>query len=500
MKSKAAVASYSSFRAALGSLFALGLLVCAACSSEVEAAQPQASQAVEESPPSEVEPPKVPKRLFARKFVSRVRLGPSNDSPQLGYLRAGTVLTAKTAEPVGFDRCRRGWYEIAEPPGGFVCDGREVTAFTGDALPDRQPTPADRKARLPYRYAYNKRGPIRTPMYKRLPTEEEAQIWEDGIIPEDVDIAPEVLSSMGLDTDGGVPTRAKSLSMLQGERGGLVRRRLDPGFHVSLDREFDTGRRRYWRTMSNGYIPYSRMVLLEGSSFQGHADPQLPLAYIVQKDRRSYREVAPGRLVQGAPLPYREPLALGEPREIKGRTYYTLANGELARADDLVRIELASRPSKVGPDERWIDIDLSNQSLVAYEGDRPVYVTLVSTGRVRRVDNPLLNHATPAGLFRILSKHVSATMDGDHALFGAYSLEDVPYVQFFKGAYALHGAFWHDKFGRPASHGCINLAPEDARWLFDWTSPEVPLSWHAAYPRPGEKGTWLNIRGVTPPG
>ena len=130
-----------------------------------------------------------------------------------------------------------------------------------------------------------------------------------------------------------------------------------------------------------------------------------------------------------------------------------------------------------------------------------MYATLISSGRVRNSNNPLLNHETPAGQYRILSKHTSATMDGDHAIFGAYSLEDVPYVQFFKGAYALHGAFWHDRFGRPSSHGCINLAPEDARWLFDWTSPEVPRAWHAAYPvPPGPRGTLLVIRGATPRG
>src|SRR5690606_37260734 len=118
---------------------------------------------------------------------------------------------------------------------------------------------------------------------------------------------------------------------------------------------------------------------------------------------------------------------------------------------------------------------------------------LVSTGCVRRGSNPLLNHETPAGSFRILSKHTTATMDGDHAIFGAYSLEDVPYVQFFKGAYALHGAFWHDRFGRPSSHGCINLAPEDARWLFEWTLPTAPGAWHAAYPRAPAKGTLLVV-------
>lgn len=56
----------------------------------------------------------------------------------------------------------------------------------------------------------------------------------------------------------------------------------------------------------------------------------------------------------------------------------------------------------------------------------------------------------------------------------------MPYVQYFEGGYAIHGAYWHDGFGRPKSHGCINLAPEDARRLFFWTDPQVPSGWHGA--------------------
>src|SRR6185503_14439816 len=106
------------------------------------------------------------------------------------------------------------------------------------------------------------------------------------------------------------------------------------------------------------------------------------------------------------------------------RRYLVTPGGELVRAEQVVRIERAARPEGVGPGDRWLDIDLSTQSLVAYVGDVPAYATLISSGRIRNERNPLANSATPTGTFRLLSKHVSATMDGDHALFGAYSLED----------------------------------------------------------------------------
>ena len=59
-----------------------------------------------------------------------------------------------------------------------------------------------------------------------------------------------------------------------------------------------------------------------------------------------------------------------------------------------------------------------------------------------------------------------------------FELRDVPYVQYFENGYALHGAYWHDRFGQPKSHGCVNLAPEDARRLFFWTEPQIPPGWH----------------------
>jgi lipoprotein-anchoring transpeptidase ErfK/SrfK len=117
--------------------------------------------------------------------------------------------------------------------------------------------------------------------------------------------------------------------------------------------------------------------------------------------------------------------------------------------------------------------------LVAYEGTRPVFATLVSTGR-GGLDDPETTSATVQGTFFIHEKHVSATMDGDEASDDAFDLHDVPYVQYFHQGYALHGAYWHDEFGKLRSHGCVNLAPADAAWLFEWTDPQVPSEWHGA--------------------
>jgi lipoprotein-anchoring transpeptidase ErfK/SrfK len=105
-----------------------------------------------------------------------------------------------------------------------------------------------------------------------------------------------------------------------------------------------------------------------------------------------------------------------------------------------------------------------------------VYATLISTGEAG-LEDPEHSKATKRGIFRIHTKHVSTTMDSD-AVGEEFELRDVPYVQYFEEGYALHGAYWHDGFGKPKSHGCINLAPEDARRLFFWTEPQLPTGWH----------------------
>jgi lipoprotein-anchoring transpeptidase ErfK/SrfK len=140
------------------------------------------------------------------------------------------------------------------------------------------------------------------------------------------------------------------------------------------------------------------------------------------------------------------------------------------------------KPADVGPNEKWIDVNLKTQTLIAFEGETPIFATLVSSGR--HSDDPTQDHKTPKGDFRIWEKHISATMEEDTATDGPYSIEDVPWIQYFHGGYALHGAFWHAKFGHERSHGCINMAPVDAKAIFSWTLPNLPSGWHGVRATP----------------
>lgn len=114
--------------------------------------------------------------------------------------------------------------------------------------------------------------------------------------------------------------------------------------------------------------------------------------------------------------------------------------------------------------EKWIDVDLSKQQVVAYEGMTAVKSFIISSGRG--------NTPTVTGTFRIWAKIPMQDMQGGNRAAGNYYyLEDVPYVQYFFENYSFHGTYWHDDFGTPMSRGCINMKSEDAKWLFDWTSP-----------------------------
>lgn len=104
----------------------------------------------------------------------------------------------------------------------------------------------------------------------------------------------------------------------------------------------------------------------------------------------------------------------------------------------------------------WIDVDLSNQRVYAYEGDTIVNSFLVSTGTWR--------YPTVTGKYKIYIKLRSGNMRGP-----GYFLPDVPYIMYFYKSYGLHGTYWHNNFGTPMSHGCVNLSIADAAWLYNWS-------------------------------
>ena len=113
-------------------------------------------------------------------------------------------------------------------------------------------------------------------------------------------------------------------------------------------------------------------------------------------------------------------------------------------------------------EKKWIRVDLSEQIVVAYEGNKPIRAFVISSGLSRT--------PTVTGEFHIKTKVKAQTMSGGSGAY-YYNLPNVKWVQYFYQEYAFHGTYWHNDFGRPKSHGCINMTNADAKWLFDWAGP-----------------------------
>jgi hypothetical protein len=180
--------------------------------------------------------------------------------------------------------------------------------------------------------------------------------------------------------------------------------------------------------------------------------------------------------------------AAGKKVTVENRRYYETDEGWWLRDIDCTITEPGPPPKDLAPNEKWIDVNLTRQSLVAFEGDKPVFATIISSGR-HNDDDPAKDHRTRAGDFRIREKHIAATMDNDTATDGPYSIEDVPWIMYFDGSTALHGAFWHSKFGHERSHGCVNMTPHDAHELFGWVGPVLPEGWHGVHATEANPGT-----------
>ena len=172
------------------------------------------------------------------------------------------------------------------------------------------------------------------------------------------------------------------------------------------------------------------------------------------------------------------------------RGWVELRNGRWMKRTALAIPSRQAPPSSVRPGERWIDVDIEQQVVVAYEGATPLFATLVSTGRNTRQSK------TPVGVFQLWVKLDYSDMDDLERtdVDENYAIQDVPWVQFFRGSYGFHAAFWHNDFGRRRSHGCINLSPADARYLFQFTHPVLPPGWNAILPVPEDRPTTIVIR------
>ncbi len=416
---------------------------------------------------------------------------PKPRARRIGYLRGGAVVP-RSAEPVGTAGCKGGWYRVGaadkeeEPKGagtGFVCLGR--TASLNPYHPVVEALEVRPKLDgIPYDYVMGRiPGP---PMYSRVPTREEQAR-------EEPDLAHHLkkVQSLARDASFVAPPEpgpmhdallyGRSLPRFNDEPAtdALVLGRAGVRSGFALVGQFEDEGRQFGVTTELRLIPLDRTRWIQPSTFHGLAlDEQttLPVGFVMKKKAHRYARDERGRMTESSATSYREAIALTDRRE---GGYREAKDGSWVREQDLRVVGAMTRaPVWAREGKRWLDVSILEQSLVAYEGQKPIYVTLVSTG-AGGLGDPKTTHATVQGAFLIHTKHITTTMDGDET-GDEFDLRDVPFVQYFNEGYALHAAYWHDDFGTPRSHGCVNLAPTDAAWLFQFTTPDVPKGWHGA--------------------
>lgn len=458
---------------------------------------------------------------------------PDPKAETLGYLRVGARV-ARSEKPVGHEGCPDGWYAVR--PAGFVCAGPFATLKLDHPLARAIQVEPDRSKPMPYKYAF-----LRSiaPNYMRVPKKAEQFEYEMRLerhlrnydrLRAKWDLLDVGANDVPLDESGvaigAIPDHAKPLGenarfggngddsvpwWLQGDRRipnistfkapsfAVIADRLKRHAGVSLIGTFVAGPeaqgRRFAIAADARLIPADKLKAEAGSPFHGVDIKKvgLPVAF-VRKDGSNWYDFAGGKPARRDEVSGREFVALsGNIKEYGGDRFVQARSGRWLKSAELKTAAKSSRlPAWASRRAKWIEISIVNQTLVLWEGDIPVYATMVSTGRDGMGD-PQKTLSTPMGTFRVYQKHITTTMDSsvaDHE----FELRDVPWVMYFKGGYALHASYWHDDFGRVRSHGCVNLSPIDARRAFLWSAPDVPEHWHAQYTQDGaEQGTIVYI-------
>ena len=240
-----------------------------------------------------------------------------------------------------------------------------------------------------------------------------------------------------------------------------------------------------WYLINKGeYVRADNLAVYRPSAFQGvalSAHPDNAFAWLVYAAKPS---AAPGEEpARDAPVLSRYALVtVFEEQKVGDWMLYRVGENQWIEQRKVGLVKPSARPAGVGPSDKWIEVNLYEQTLAAYEGDRLVYATLVSSG--------LPYWKTETGLFRVWTKVRMAKMSGREGYSDYYFLEDVPWTMYFNKSFALHAAYWHDRFGFPHSHGCVNLSPGDAQWLFGWTTPATSAgNW--SVPTEQDPGTWV---------
>jgi lipoprotein-anchoring transpeptidase ErfK/SrfK len=199
-------------------------------------------------------------------------------------------------------------------------------------------------------------------------------------------------------------------------------------------------------------------------SFHGLAfsqTPTRPFGWIVATTE-TYRSPGVAEAKTGVNLYRFTVVQIYDSQTVDGRLWYEVGPDTWVEQTSIAKVDPDPTVPDGVQDNRWISINLFEQTLAVYDQGELVYATMTATG--------LPGWWTQPGVFQVYSKLETDTMSGAFAADRSdyYYLQDVPWVLYFDKSRALHGAYWHNGYGYPRSHGCVNLSPFDAHWLYNW--------------------------------
>jgi len=262
-----------------------------------------------------------------------------------------------------------------------------------------------------------------------------------------------------------------------GGRGAGVNQ-FPPGFvYVSyIDRADVNGI--YYLMENGGWIPGKGSRIGEIPTFQGLEFSSTPRNSFGWPFEQIPIKSGPGYNTPDTNIwlnPY-EVVQIYDTQSVDGSDWNLIGPNQWVEARKVAQVIINTTPPEGVTNNRWIDVNLAEQTLAVYDNRELVFATVIASG--------LEPFWTKPGTFQIFEKKETETMrNNDPSDF--YYLDNVPWTMYFDGARALHGAYWRTRFGYPQSHGCINLSAGDAHWLFNWAA----------------EGDWVHVydpSGLTP--
>lgn len=457
-------------------------------------------------------------QLFVLRGGTIVRDRPSPSGKVLGTLRAGAQV-ARAADAYSKRKCAGGWYPIR--PRGFVCAGGDASLEDNNPIAKllRQGPAMDRA--LPYRYArVNRSAGV---LYHGVPSADEQQLAEPkrkprrttparplGLAANDVPLSEDYLptglpfvapGNDGVGNDGrrsvasffnftkatGNPSLASGLRLLppsaHNQTSRVLKRKSGLAVVASIRVGSGQSARAFGLTADGSLVGLDRLRPMLGSTRHGYsiAKGKLPVGFALGRRGLTGYALSPGKfsrtddeLEPGQVIPLS-----GTFRTVNRVRFFKTIEGSWVRHRDIIMAPRRNKfPEFAQPGQKWLDISLANQTLVAYEGKKALFATLISSGQQRLGDPAKGEPATKQGVFKVRRKAVSMALDPRETQ-QAFSIAHAPWVLEFEEGFAITGSYWQSQFGEAQNFHNITLAPVDAHWLWHWAGPELPQGWHS---------------------